>query len=216
MIRKTGFALSIALFCFIGAAQASPKATKTDEQSATVLVKQSALLVKLTKARAARIAALKEYIQTGKFPWGAKGQKPIGKDDPHYDAKHERTHRFRGANGELCALAYLIWQSGDKQIVTDIEKKDNHFCLGKDKNAAVEAWILSSGLTKEECLAIQKPGFVRRRQHPEKFEGLNITESFQKTRLRALLTKVVAALEKNNEASLKIAEKRVFGPAKIG
>ncbi|MDF1664816.1 MAG: hypothetical protein P1V97_23855 [Planctomycetota bacterium] len=215
MIRKTGLALSITLMCFIGAAQGSPKTTNTKTKS-SVLVKESALLVRLTKARAARIAALKEYIKTGKFPWGLKGQMPLGKDDPHFDAKHERTHRFRGKDGRLCALAYLIWQSGDKDLVTSIEKKDNHFCLGKDKNAAVEAWIRRSGLTKEECIAIQRPGFTRRPNRPKKPGGLLVTEAFQKAQLRKLLTKVVAGLEKNSEASLNIAEKRVFTEAKVG
>ena len=208
MIRKTGLALSLSIFCLVSVAQAEDKAPISPKAIPQVTSSKSADYQALKAAREARIAALKEYVKTGKFPWGKKGRKTIGKEDPHYDVKHVQSHRFRGPNGALCALAHLIWQSGDQELVTKIEKHDNHYCLGKDKNAAVEAWVLSSGLTKEECLAIQEPGFVMRRRKLEPIKPAllaELEEQGQRILIRKHLSKVISMLEKNSEKSLRKA-----------
>ena len=65
-----------------------------------------------------------------------------------------------GPNGSLCALAHLVSRSGNEALVNELAKKENYFCVGKDRNSAVEKWIRTSGLTLEECIQIQEPGMI--------------------------------------------------------
>jgi hypothetical protein len=210
MIRSTLIVLS--LLC-IGSGNLTHADAKTPVAQKKARLSRKQLIEQLKAARKARIEALKKYVETGEFPWGVKDQKPITLLDPHFDSNHSRTHRFRGSHGKLCALAYLIWHSGDQNLVSSIEKRDNHFCLGIDRNAGVEAWILKSGLTKEECIQIQRPGFRVNRKPRSNRPA--VTAQFQKQQLKNLLSKVIQALEKGSEKSVTLAANRILNAKQI-
>lgn len=162
----------------------------------------------LRRSRQRTILSLRYYIDNGDFPAGVEGQMAIDASDPHYDHNMDRTHRFRGPNGNLCALAFLIHDSGDQAIVADIENHENHFCVGKDHNKAIETWILNSGLTKEECIAIQAPS----PDYPESKSVRVIARMDQKRQeiLRKHLSGVVLSLQANMEESLDKATERLL------
>lgn len=172
----------------------------------------SELREKLRESRLRTIENLREYALSGEFPAGIEGQQAINDSDPHFDPEHQRTHRFRGPNENLCALAYLIAESGDTGIVADIEKFENHFCLGKDDNKAVETWVLNSGLTREECIAIQAPSVdIPQQKDVEVTDEVIVAVSHTRKRLlTAHLLKVVTQLEQNMEESLSKAEGRIL------
>lgn len=172
----------------------------------------SELRRELRESRLETIDNLRRYAVNGEFPAGIDGQLAIDATDPHYDSQHQRTHRFRGPNDNLCALAYLIDQSGDTGIVADIEQFENHYCLGKDHNKALETWILNSGLTKEECIAIQAPSIdIPQEEDVEPSEGDIVAVSrLRKRVLTAHLLKAATELEVNMEESLRKAERRIL------
>ncbi|MDF1664817.1 MAG: hypothetical protein P1V97_23860 [Planctomycetota bacterium] len=172
----------------------------------------SELREKLRESRLQTIQNLREYALSGDFPAGIEGQEAIDRSDPHFDSDHERTHRFRGPNDNLCALAYLIAESGDEGIVSDIEEFENHFCLGQDHNKAIETWVMNSGLTKEECIAIQAPSIdIPQEKNVEVTDEVIVAVSHTRKRiLTAHLLAVVSNLEKNMEESLRTAEGRIL------
>ncbi len=105
-----------------------------------------------------------------------------------------------GPNGALCAVAYLISESGHEILMKHFAKELNHFCVGKDKNKAVEKWILSSGLTLEEVIDIQRPGMI--------IETGEAGEIKNRIRIKTLLMRVAKKIFKSKEKSLRIAVER--------
>lgn len=165
----------------------------------------------LRKSRQKTIDNLRYYADSGEFPAGVQDQLAISDADPHFDADMERTHRFRGPNGNLCALAFLIHESGDEAIVRDIENHENHFCVGLDHNKAIETWILNSGLTKEECIAIQAPSpDYPERQEERRAEIFAEMDQKRQEILRKHLSSLVLTLQANMEESLDKATERLL------
>ena len=154
----------------------------------------------LEKKRLITMMNLQKYIQQGNFPFGKKNPLPIPKNDPHFDPNQPLTHRIMGPNGALCAVAYLISESGHEILMKHFAKELNHFCVGKDKNKAVEKWILSSGLTLEEVIDIQRPGMI--------IETGEAGEIKNRIRIKTLLMRVAKKIFKSKEKSLRIAVER--------
>lgn len=86
---------------------------------------------------------LREYRTRGVFPVNA-------------DFAGRRAPYFVDRNATLCALAYLIWQSGSRNLVTEIVATHNNGSV-RDlaSNPRLRAWLREHGLTTGEASMIQ-------------------------------------------------------------
>lgn len=183
---------------------------------------REALLEQLRAARARQVAALRAYLEAGKFPAGLvvveadeglrarpsvqerfdveEPSEELEARDPH--AAEGRLHTFIGANGALCAVAHLMAADGQRPLVDRIAKEQNGLCTATTDDPEVLAWIRGSGLTREEVVRIQEPGFS------ERFRRLVDPQAVIAAHLRTVL----AQLEADAEASLATAVERWFTP----
>lgn len=90
---------------------------------------------------------LREYWQNGEFP--------INTDFPD-----ERVPYFVDDRGVPCAMAYLIQESGHKDLVQQVAAENNHVYIEELEDGPVIEWIEQSGLTLEEAARIQ-PTYCR-------------------------------------------------------
>lgn len=81
--------------------------------------------------------------------WTA-GVFPTNRDYPD-----ERRPCFIDADGNICAVGYLIEQTKGRQLAEDINAKHQYDFLLDMNEAAIEAWADEYGLTLEECAMIQ-------------------------------------------------------------
>ncbi len=85
---------------------------------------------------------LHDYWTNGVFP-------------KNYDYADQRRPCFIDKDGIICAVGYLIEQTTSRQVADDINSKHKYDELLAMNNTKVDNWILTSGLTKEECAMIQ-------------------------------------------------------------
>ena len=85
---------------------------------------------------------LNEYWTAGVFP-------------RNYDYPNQRIPCFIDKNGNICAVGYLIEQTAGRQIAEKINTKFKYEYLLAMNDPTLDSWVLSSGLTKEECAMIQ-------------------------------------------------------------
>ena len=206
MKLMAGMALGITTFFFSGVIAWAGAAQKTGNPlTETTLTEEAYSHLKLEREEILEI--LWEYVKRGEFPFGQADAVAISRKDPHFDPNRILTHRILGPNGVLCALAHLISKSGDEDLVTRLAEKENHFCVGKDHNQNVEKWILTSGLTREECIQIQMPAMGG----PERritIAPVAPTEEDNQRRIQNHLLTILRMFEKNSDESLKTAAKR--------
>lgn len=107
----------------------------------------------LATRRAKNLAAFKAYVTAGVYPHNeeAPGELNIWIDD----------------EGHRCAAAQMIWASGAHAMVEQQAAADNFIRLANATDGPLLDWILTSGLTHDEVVLIQRP-FVGRPQRPEK------------------------------------------------
>jgi hypothetical protein len=67
-------------------------------------------------------------------------------------------HVWLDENGHLCAAATLVSKDWGREIAIRIGKTDNQLKIA-DATGELADWILTSGLTRAELVAIQVPGF---------------------------------------------------------
>jgi len=101
------------------------------------------LRVVLRAARKRSLAAFIAYEKAGVFPSNT------------YEAGALNVWRDR--DGHLCAAATIINQSGATELVDRVADQNNNIKLVDVKQGPLMDWILTSGLTQEEIVAIQKP-----------------------------------------------------------
>ena len=85
---------------------------------------------------------LHDYWTNGVFP-------------KNYDFADQRKPCFIDKDGTICAVGYLVEQTTSRQVADDINSKHKYDELLAMNNITVDNWILTSGLTKEECAMIQ-------------------------------------------------------------
>jgi hypothetical protein len=85
---------------------------------------------------------LHEYRTAGIFP-------------RNYDHPGKRIPCFIDKDGNICAVGYLIEQTAGREAADEINSKYKYEELLAMNDATVDSWIISSGLTKEECAMIQ-------------------------------------------------------------
>jgi hypothetical protein len=79
----------------------------------------------------------------------------IGEFPKNHDYADLRKPCFIDKDGNICAVGYLIEQTTSRQVAEAINSKHKYADLLAMNNPAVDNWILTSGLTKEECAMIQ-------------------------------------------------------------
>jgi hypothetical protein len=98
----------------------------------------------LRARRAAQLERLDAYARAGAFP-----------RDP---TSSGFSHQFRDANGNLCAVANLIWQDGFQDLVLETQQHDNDVVIAEiDGPSRLLGWVTTSGLTLEEVAIVQEP-----------------------------------------------------------
>ena len=88
------------------------------------------------------LGLLRKYWLAGKFP--------TNKDYPG-----ERRPCFIDAEGNICAVGYLVEQTKGHEMAEAINAKHQYDFLLDMKEPALEAWAKEYGLTLEECAIIQ-------------------------------------------------------------
>ena len=96
----------------------------------------------LQQERKRNIERLRKYRKERVFP-------------QNIDFPGERIPYFKDAFGTPCAVAYLIEQSGQQEVVEMVRKTNNHVYVDEINEGPVFDWIKSSGLTKKEAARIQ-------------------------------------------------------------
>lgn len=73
----------------------------------------------------------------------------------NYDYTDQRKPCFIDKDGTICAVGYLVEQTTSRQVAENINSKHKYDELLAMNNQTVDNWVLTSGLTKEECAMIQ-------------------------------------------------------------
>ena len=73
----------------------------------------------------------------------------------NYGFADQRKPCFIDKDGTICAVGYLIEQTTSRQVADDINSKHKYDELLAMNNQTVDKWVLTCGLTKEECAMIQ-------------------------------------------------------------
>ena len=73
----------------------------------------------------------------------------------NYDYPEQRKPCFIDKYGNICAVGYLVEQTASRQIAEAINNKHKYDELLAMNNSTVDNWVLTSGLSKEECAMIQ-------------------------------------------------------------
>ncbi|MCJ8292031.1 MAG: hypothetical protein HRT58_19290 [Crocinitomicaceae bacterium] len=102
----------------------------------------SYLSPKLQENRKKAITLLHNYWQNGQFP-------------SNYDYPGERKPCFRDKDDQICAVGYLVQQTGHEDLVKSIEATENYSTIYEMTNSELVTWVKQSGLTLKECAMIQ-------------------------------------------------------------
>ena len=102
----------------------------------------SHLSEKLQTNRKVAINLLNAYWRNGEFP-------------SNYDYPNQRKPCFRDKNDQICAVGYLVQQTGNEDLVASIESTENYATIYEMTNPELIKWVEQSGLTLEECAMIQ-------------------------------------------------------------
>lgn len=102
----------------------------------------SHLTPELQKKRKEAIQLLNTYWRNGEFP-------------SNYDYPGQRKPCFRDKNDQICAVGYLVQQTGHEDLVASIESTENYATIYEMTNPELIKWVKQSGLTLRECAMIQ-------------------------------------------------------------
>ncbi len=142
----------------------------------------------LAKRRAVNVRSFAAYVARGSYP--------------HNYATPDQLNVWIDEDGHLCAAATMISRSSASAsaLVRQVAKDDNYIRLADVADGALLDWILTSGLTHAEVVAIQEPfdgpdGFDGRRQPVD-------WKTAEDDRLRARYAEVQQQLASDRDASL--------------
>jgi hypothetical protein len=76
---------------------------------------------------------------------------------PHNLYAPDTRNVWKDPDGHLCAIATLVHDSGNDDLVEAIAKDENFVKLADVTSGPIVDWILTSGLTQEEAVMIQAP-----------------------------------------------------------
>jgi hypothetical protein len=101
----------------------------------------------LRAERIKNIERLHEYRMAGNFPI-------------NYDHPGQQLPCFLDRKGNLCAVANLIAKSEGIEMVQKITSRYKYATVSEMKMPELDRWIAGSGLTRDEVITIQEPGFT--------------------------------------------------------
>lgn len=93
------------------------------------------------RRRAEALDHIRDYWQRGRFPTNEQST--------------ERVPCFVGANGEPCAMAYLLQQDGRDDLVREVMAEDPTLRFEDVEDGPLVDWVEERGLTPEEAARIQ-------------------------------------------------------------
>lgn len=140
----------------------------------------------LGKHRDQNLRAFAGYVRRGVFP--------------HNFENDGRLNVWRDREGHLCAAATMIFRSGAKKLVAKVARTDNFVRLADVTDGPLLDWILTSGLTHAEVVAIQEPFMGREPELPARD-----WRTAEDARLRARYAEVTAQLTADRAGSLDAA-----------
>jgi hypothetical protein len=155
---------------------------------------RAALRAQLAARRRAHVVELRRYARRGEFP--------RNRSTPGFG------HVFRDDEGNLCAVANLIWQDGETRLVEDTVQGRNDVHLADVREGGLHEWMLASGFTIEEIDRIQEPGWEISEETPR--QRLRIELEREKARIRAHLATVLRELADGESRSLDLAVDRLL------
>lgn len=132
------------------------------------------------------IAAFRGYVTRGRYP--------------HNFRTEDRLNVWRDREGHLCAAATMIDRSGAHKLVARVARTNNFVRLADVSAGPLYDWILTSGLTHAEVIAIQEPFDGR-----DQGEPVRDWRQAEDDRLRARYAEVLAMLDAGRDASLEAA-----------
>lgn len=100
------------------------------------------LSAELIQKRTHLLNFLHQYINAGVFP-------------QNFDYEEERKPCFIDKNGKICAVGYLVEQTAGRKVAEKINFNNKYLTIYEMEDVALDEWITSNGLTKEECAIIQ-------------------------------------------------------------
>ena len=148
----------------------------------------------LAKRRAQNLALFRAYRNAGVYPHNffTTGKLNVWLDD----------------EGRLCAAATIIANSGNRDLVMKIAEDNNFIRLADVMDGELMDWILTSGLTQEEIVAIQEP-FSGARMQPNVVPNPE-PRLVEDNRLRARYAQVDRMIVKGTKQSLDRAVDRLM------
>jgi hypothetical protein len=158
-----------------------------------VVLDRDTVRAKLAEMRAANLARFRAYQEGGVFPSNT------------FDARKLNVWMDRA--GHLCAAATIISASGQGLLVQQVAEDNNFIRLADVKQGPLMDWILTSGLTQDEIVAIQEPFSRVMRDQPVVDPELRAAET---ARLIKKYKAVDAMIVKNQKKSLELAVDRLM------
>jgi len=110
---------------------------------------------------------------------------------------------WRDFEGHLCAAATIIYASGETELVQQVADTNNFIRLKDVSSGPLMNWIITSGLTQEELVAIQRPFIGVAPTEPARPPVVAVDE-----RKKAAETARLAAVYQRTEAAIATATKR--------
>jgi len=96
----------------------------------------------LKQERARNINRLRDYWMRGQFPRNT-------------DSPYLRTPFIKDVHRTPCAMAYLIEQSGNRALIDELARSNNHIYIDDVTEGPLIDWLKKSGLTKKEAAMVQ-------------------------------------------------------------
>ena len=160
---------------------------------------RATLRAKLLERRKQNLERFRAYQAKGIFPQNTylKGELNVWIDE----------------SGSLCAAATIIHADGHAELVKIVGDRANFIKLADVTQGPLMDWMLTSGFTKEEIVAIQAPMVytgdeMHRLQEQERVnEQLRLAET---ARLKKVYKGVERSIVKNEKKSLELAVDRLM------
>ena len=167
-----------------------PSVAPAELRIAPPMLDRAQVRAKLLENRRANIARFHAYRVAGVYPSNV--------------FTNSLANIWRDQQGHFCAAATIIRASGAVELVDRIAEDNNFFRIANVEQGPVMDWILTSGLTKEELVMIQKP-FRPVTARPE-LDPDSIVKIDPK--LRAAETRRLAKLYRNIESKLVASQRK--------
>jgi len=176
-----------------------PVAEHVDDRG---VIDRATLRATLLEHRLANLERFRAYARRGVFP-----------DNVYTPGS---LNVWRDPNNHLCAAATLIDGSGGAALVEQVAQDTNFIRLADVTQGPLLDWILTSGLTQAELVAIQRPFMgVGRRERPDlQRPTLVVVDSrlraAEDARLVKLYRQVDRMIVRNQQQSLELAVDRLL------